>query len=48
MKPQAPALSFEVLARRFSLHIALALVASACCSDDLAIVPSLSYQRILV
>jgi predicted MFS family arabinose efflux permease len=33
--------------RRFSLHSALAFVASACCSDDLAIVPPLAYQRTL-
>jgi hypothetical protein len=33
--------------RRFSLHSALAFVASACCSDDLAIVSTRSYPRTL-
>jgi hypothetical protein len=33
--------------RRFSLHSALVLVASACCSDNLAMVSPLAYERTL-
>ncbi len=36
------------LCRRFSLHIVFVFVASACCSDDRAIVSALFHQRILV
>jgi hypothetical protein len=46
MKPEAQVFGFEVLSRRFFLHSALAFVASACCSDDLAIVSTLFHQRI--
>jgi RNA recognition motif-containing protein len=45
MKPEAWIFGFKVLSRRFSLHSALAFVASACCSDDLAIVSMLFHQK---